>query len=288
MQTQRVGFVGLGRMGNPMCQHILRSGFALTVSDLQADAVQALVAEGARSAPTARQVAENSDVVLVMVTDDAQVRQVIAGDNGLLQAAHPGLFIAICSSIHPKTCRDLATLAGERGVGLVDAPVARGIRGAQAGDLAIYVGGTDTAFEACKPVFAAFASRIFHMGPVGAGQITKTCNNLIHWAEVVACHETLTLGARLGIAPADLRTAMLAGSADSRTLRELELIKMTWPDKDMVTAMALAEESNTPVPLIQHVRELVLTISAKDLRALFASDLTSQPTSESAKAEEGN
>jgi 3-hydroxyisobutyrate dehydrogenase len=267
--STRVGFIGLGRMGQPMCRHILRVGFALTVFDVNADVMQSLVTQGAHPASSPREVATQSDIVLVMVANDAQVREVVAGRDGLLEGAWSGAVIAVCSSVHRDTCRELADVAATHHVGLIDAPVARGQRGAEAGELTMFVGGAQSDVEKCRPVFAAFAKQIFHIGPVGAGQITKTCNNLMHWAEIVACHEALTLGARLGIHPNALRAALLAGSADSRTLRELHLVGMVWPQKDMDTALELAEASNTPLPLMKQVRESVTRISAQDLRKLF-------------------
>lgn len=262
----RIGFIGLGRMGQPMCSHILQAGFPLTVFDLKADAMQAVVALGAKPAASASELARASDIILVMVDDDAQVRRVV---NDALPGAAPGAVIAVCSSIHPDTCRDLARECAKRGVGFVDAPVARGQRGAQAAELTVFAGGAAADIEKCRPVFAAYARAILYMGEVGAGQVTKTCNNLMHWAEIVACHETLTLGARLGIAPKDLRPALIAGSADSRTLRELEFVKLAWPEKDLATALALAQASETPVPLMENVRDLVKGITADDLRGLF-------------------
>jgi 3-hydroxyisobutyrate dehydrogenase len=187
----------------------------------------------------------------------------------LLESAQPDSVIAICASVHPDTCRALGALGQARGVGVIDAPVARGLRGAEEASLTIFAGGKKEDVEKCRPVFAAFAPNVLHMGELGAGQITKTCNNLLHWAGVVACYETLQLGARLGIAPKDLREAMLAGSADSRTLRELHLIGMYWPQKDIETALELADAAEMPLPLTEHVRDLVMKFSAKDLRALF-------------------
>ncbi len=253
-------------MGNPMCRHILQKGFPLTVYDLQPDVIQAAVAQGARGAASLRDLARESDVMLVMVTDDAQVRAVITE---LLDGAERGVVIAIHASVRPETCRELARIAETRGVGLVDAPVARGQRGAESGTLTIFAGGAQADVEKCRPVFEAYTKAVFRMGGVGAGQITKTCNNLLHWSGIVACYETLQLGARLGIAPKDLRAAMLAGSADSRTLRELHLVGMYWPHKDMQTALELADANNMPIPLMRAVNELVTKISAQDLRALF-------------------
>ncbi len=268
--TTRVGFVGIGRMGKPMCQHILQAGFPLTIFDVIREATSELAARGARVAGSLRETASESDVMIVMVADDAQVREVVDGKNGLLDGAKPGAVIAICASVHPNTCRDLAASAAKRSVGLVDAPVARGERGAEAGELTVFVGGEKKFVETCRPVFGAFAKTILHMGKTGAGQMTKTCNNLMHWAEVAACYEVLTFGKKLGLDPKELREAMLAGSADSRTLRELHLIGMYWPKKDLDTAMQLAREVDTRLPLIDRTSELVTKISAQDLRALVA------------------
>lgn len=266
----RVGFVGIGRMGDPMCRHILRAGFPLTVFDVNREAMNALAVQGARVVDSPLDLASQSDVVIVMVTDDTQVRQVVAGKAGLLDGAKVGAVIAICASVHPDTCRDLAALAQKRGIGVIDAPVARGQRGAAAGELTVFVGGENKSVEMCRPVFSAFAKNILHMGEVGAGQKTKTCNNLMHWAEVAACYEVLTFGKRLGLDPTELREAMLAGSADSRTLRELHLIGMYWPQKDLETAMQLARDVDTRLPLIDRASELVMKISAQDLRELVA------------------
>jgi 3-hydroxyisobutyrate dehydrogenase len=267
--TTRVGFVGIGRMGNPMCRHILQAGFPLTVFDVNPAAVANLTAKGARAAKSCRELAAQSDVMIVMVTDDEQVQQAVAGKDGLLEGAQPGSVIAISSSAHPDLCRALAEQAQSRGVGLIDAPVARGLRGAEEGDLTIFAGGKKKDLDKCRPVFESIAKTILYMGEIGKGQITKTCNNLLHWAGTVACYETLQLGARLGIAPKDLREAMLAGSADSRTLRELHLIGMFWPQKDMQTALELAKSSQTKIPLMELVDELVLKFNAADLKELL-------------------
>ncbi len=266
----RVGFVGLGRMGKPMSHYLLRAEFPLSVFDIQPDAIQSLVAEGARAARNPREVATHSDVVLVMVVDDAQVREVVSGSEGLLEGAHEGMVIVISSTVYPSTCRELAATSRSRGVGLVDAPVALGVRGAEAGALTVYAGGEAKDVDRCRPVFAAFSKAIFHMGPVGNGQITKTCNNLLLWEGIVACRETLNLGARLGVHPNDLRTALYAGTADSWVLRELDRVGLYWPQKDLDIALELAKGGDTAVPLMELVRKLIAQFTAEDLRQLFA------------------
>lgn len=268
----RVGLVGLGRMGNPMARHLLKAGFPVIVYDMQPEATAACAKLGARPAASVREVTEGSDVILVIVTDDTQIRRVV---EQVLPSACAGSVIAICSSVHPDTCRELAALAAAREVGLVDAPLARGTQGAENGTLTIYFGGSERDVAICRPVFATFSEHLLHMGPVGAGQITKTCNNLLHWAQVVACYESLTLGARLGVSPSKLRPALLAGSAESATLRDLDTIGMYWPGKDMQVAMALAASSKMSMPLMEDVDELIKRITPKDLRSLFKEDAVS-------------
>lgn len=266
---ERVGFIGLGRMGNPMCKHILRTGFPLMVLDADPDAVEQMVAAGASSASHPEEVGANCDVVLVMVPTDEDVLAVITGDKGVLNGAVTGTVIAVCSSTKPETCIYAAESAGRTGVGVVDAPVARGVRGAQAADLTVFAGGRAEHVEKCRPIFETFAGHVFHMGSIGKGQITKTVNNLIHWAEVVAIYEALRLGADHGVHPNRLRSALLAGSVDSRTLRELHLVGLAWPHKDMDNALYMARETQTSMPLMGQVSELVVEMNKEQLRELF-------------------
>ncbi len=265
----RVGFIGLGRMGRPMCWHILKAGHRLTVFDLDQAAAAPLVESGASAAASPAEVGGAAEVILVMVPTDEDVTEAIAGREGILVGAMPGTVIAVCSSAMPETCCRLAELAARGGVGLLDAPVARGVRGAEAADLTVFVGGAAEHLEKCRPVLETFANHIFHMGPVGAGQITKTVNNLIHWVEVVGIYEALRLGAAYGVHPNRLRPALLAGSVESRTLRELHLVGLAWPHKDMDNALRMAEASGTPLPLMERVAELVVEMSKEQLRSLF-------------------
>lgn len=270
----RVGFIGLGRMGGPMCRHILRAGHSLTVFDTDPAAVEVLEAAGASSVGSPAEVASTAEVILMMVPTDDDVIQVISGEDGILAGTAPGTVIAICSSTLPETCLRAAEAAAKKGVGVLDTPVARGVRGAEAGDLTVFAGGAPEHLEKCRPVFEAFAGQIFHMGPVGAGQITKTVNNMIHWVEVVGIYEALQLGAAYGVHPNKLRPALLAGSADSRTLRELHLVGLAWPQKDMENVFHMAEKSQTLTPLMERVGELVVNMHKEDLRGLFTENQT--------------
>jgi 3-hydroxyisobutyrate dehydrogenase len=269
---RRVGVVGLGRMGLPMARHLVRAGFAVRGFDVAPERRDALVAAGGSGAATVADLARDSDAVLVMVTDDAQVRAVALGGGGMdgvLGAVPQGGALIISSTVKPSTCVAVAQAAAGWGVGVLDAPVARGQRNAERGTLAVFVGGPSDLFERCRPVFEAFGEEIVHVGErVGMGQVAKLTNNLLLWAGVVAAHEALTLGERLGVAPARLREALLRGSGDSWVLRELHLINLTWPDKDLAQMIEAADEAGHALPLSRRVRELIGSLTREELRRL--------------------
>lgn len=268
---QRVGIVGLGRMGLPMARHLVRAGFAVSGFDRDPQHGTALAEGGGLALRSVEEVARQCEAVLLMVADDAQVKEVALGPGGVLEAAGPDTVLIISSTVKPSTCREVAAAAAGRGIGVVDAPVAKGQRGAEAGTLTVYVGGASALFQRCRPVFEAFGKEVVHIGEeVGAGQVAKLANNLILWASVVAVHEALTLAARLGVPPARLRPALLEGSADSYALRELHLINLTWPHKDLLQAMELAAELGVTLPLADRVGDLIRGLTREDLRRLTA------------------
>ena len=266
---QRVGVIGLGRMGLPMARHLLDAGFEVAGFDLD-PARGALLAEGGGiAAASAREVASYSQAVLVMVADDAQVKAVTLEPVGALTGLGPGGVVIIASTVKPSTCRDVAAAAASRGVGVLDAPVAKGQRSAEAGDLTVFVSGEPALFQRCQPILRAFGQEIIHIDTqVGAAQVAKLANNLILWAGVAGVHEALALAERLGVSPARLRSALRHGSADSYALRELHLINLTWPDKDLAQAVEIASEAGTEAPLANWLRTLMRTLTREELRRL--------------------
>jgi 3-hydroxyisobutyrate dehydrogenase-like beta-hydroxyacid dehydrogenase len=163
-----------------MASHLCKP-FEAHVFDLNADAMQPLVEAGATAARSCREIAEHAEVIGVCVLDDAGTRAVVAGEDGLLTGARPGAIIMLHSTIHPDTARDLAGLAGEQGVHIVDAQMTGGPGGAAAGTLRYMVGGEDEVVARCRSVLEHSASEITHCGPVGAGSIAKLCNNLVQF-----------------------------------------------------------------------------------------------------------
>lgn len=265
----RVGVVGLGRMGLPMARHLVRAAFSVRGFDVDPKRLDALAEVGGSGAASVEDLVRKSDAVIVMVADDAQVKEVALGAGGVMEAAARGTVLIISSTVTPSTCEEVAQEAASRAIGVLDAPVAGGRRGAEAGTLTVFVGGPTALFDRCRPVFGAFGKEIVHVGErVGMGQVTKLTNNLLLWAGVVAAHEALTLGERLGVEPKRLRDALLRGSGDSWALRELHRINLTWPDKDLAQMVAAAEEAGHPLLLSRRVRELIGSLTREDLRRL--------------------
>ena len=270
---RRVGVIGLGRMGLPMAGHLIRAGFVVGGFDLDPQRRASLVGIGGIQVSSVPALAETSDAVLVLVADDAQVVSVTVTPGGVLETAEPGSVVIISSTVKPSTVQAVADAAARKGIGVLDAPVARGQLAAEAGTLTVFAGGKRSLFERCRPVFEAFGKEIVHIDErVGAGQVAKLVNNLILWAGVVAVHESLSLAERLGVDPARLRAALQHGSADSYVLRELHLINLTWPHKDIDQALEVAAEAGYDLPLTNSVGTLIRRLTREELQRLCGDD----------------
>lgn len=209
----RVGFVGLGRQGAPMARRILAAGFPLTVWARRPDAVAPFRDAGARVAETLVELGAASDVVGVCVDDDVGVWQVVAAPHGLLAGMGPGGVILVHSTVHPRTCVDLAQAASGMGVSVLDTPVSGGPPAADEGRLLVVVGGDQAAFERVQPVLAAYAERSLRVGPVGAGQAAKLVNNLVFAAGLGAVQRASVLAQALGVGERDMLEVLASGSA---------------------------------------------------------------------------
>ena len=264
----RVGVIGLGAMGGPIAGHLLAAGLPVHVLDLDAGAVATCAQAGARAAEDLPDLAAHSDVVLVVVATDEEVLAVCSGDRGLLAACRPGTAVLLCSSIRPQTCQQIAAAAGP-GVSVLDAALTGGVRGVEAGRVNLLVGGAAEDLERVRPVLAPWCSSIHHLGALGAGQVAKTANNLIHWAQISAIAEALTLAAAYGLSVPALRRALQDGPTDSRALRELEQMWLTWHAKDLANADALAQAVRVPLPVAQAVRGAMLETSVEGLARLL-------------------
>ena len=267
-----VGFVGLGRMGLPMARHVLAGGFAVAGFDLDEAAVRKAEALGVRRATSCAEIAAGADLVLVIVPDDDDVLATCCGPEGAIAAARPGSIVAVCSHGRPETVVKVDAEAEARGVGVLDVQLTMGVRGAEAGTMTLLVGGREADLERARPVFACFAPKLHHLGAVGSGQVAKAANNLLLWAHLVAAAEALDFGARHGLDAARLRTALLDCSADSWVLREFPHIQPTWPAKDMKNALAMAADTDHPMPLAERVAEVIGRLDRAALDAILAPD----------------
>jgi len=253
-----VGLLGLGKMGCPMARCIVARGYPVVGYDPLPDACRAGAAAGARVAGSPREVAQASDLVIIVVGFDSEVESAMYGRDGVMEAARPGLIVAIASTIAPRTATRLAARAAELGVVLLDMPLTRGEAAALAGRLLILGAGNENAFEACRPVFESFASDIFHLGAAGAGQAGKMVNNLILWACTAANDEGLRLGEALGVDAEKLRRALRYSSAQNWAMDErADLSGMPWAEKDMTIVLAEADQARLSLPLCGAIKEVI-------------------------------
>jgi 2-hydroxy-3-oxopropionate reductase len=216
--AERVGFIGLGIMGKPMAKNLVAAGYPLTVHSRSPGPVDDLVAAGASRADGPAAVAKTSDITITMLPDTSDVEDVLTGDGGVLDGATAGSLVIDMSSIDPAPTRAMAEAFAEHDVAMVDAPVSGGERGAIDGTLSIMVGGDTSAVARAMPLFDVLGTTIVHIGPSGAGQVTKACNQLVVGATIEAVAEALLLAERSGIDAAKVREALLGGFAGSKIL----------------------------------------------------------------------
>jgi 2-hydroxy-3-oxopropionate reductase len=215
---ERIGFIGVGTMGSPVVGHLLDKGYSVTVFARRPEAAAPLLARGARAAGSPRAVAEASDVVFTMVTATSDVEQVVFGPDGVAAGLRPGGLLIDMSTIAPEATRGFSRRLEAQGVDLLDAPVSGGPEGASKGTLSIMAGGTGQALARARPILAAFSTSVFHMGPSGAGQVTKACHQLLLLITAEGVAESLSLAAKAGVDPGKVREVMLTAMASSRVL----------------------------------------------------------------------
>ncbi|MGE8309932.1 MAG: NAD(P)-dependent oxidoreductase [Pseudomonas protegens] len=217
-----LGFAGIGLMGLPMCRRLLAAGYPLTVWNRNPEKCAPLVAAGARQVATPAQLCAHADLMLMCLANTEVVREVVFGPEGIAQGARAGQLLLDLSSLEPTATREMAAeLAASRGVAWVDAPVSGGTPGAEAGSLAIMVGGEATDVERVRPVLLTLGQRVTHMGAVGAGQVTKACNQMIVACNALVIAEVVALAERSGVDARLIAEALAGGFADSKPLQIL-------------------------------------------------------------------
>jgi len=290
----RLGFIGLGVMGRPMALHLIQAGHELSVYARRAEAAQPLVDAGAKACASPAEVAANSEVVFTMVTTGADVEQVVLGEGGILHGAKPGTVLVDMGTIPPGTARRIAAKLAVRGIETIDAPVSGGEVGARNATLAIMAGGKSEVLERVRPLLEKLGKTIVHVGPNGAGQVAKACNQMIMVSAIEAVAEAMLLAEKSGADPEKVRQALAGGSAGSRVL-EVFGARMTARDfkagvearlhhKDFGILLDEAVTLGAPLPIAAQVWQQLNALMAQGMGREDTSALLKVLESESTTA----
>lgn len=256
-----VAFAGIGLMGLPMCRRLIAAGYSLRIWNRSPDKCRALQEVGAQVVSVPARLAEGADIVMLCLADTAAVREVVFGPSGIATTAKPGQLLLDFSSVEPAVTREMAAeLERLTGMRWVDAPVSGGVPGAEAGTLAIMAGGRGEDIDVLRPLLTHLGQRVTHMGAVGAGQVTKVCNQMIVACNALVIAEVVGLAERSGVDARLLAPALAGGFADSRPLQilapqmaESQFEPVKWHVrtllKDLDTAAKLAREEGGAVPM---------------------------------------
>lgn len=259
-----VGMVGLGKMGNPMARLLASKGFATVGYDPSQAACKASAAHGVTIAQSPLELAGRCDLAIVVAAFEHQVEDALFGKNGIVEGANKGLIVGIASTISPKGMRDMGQRLAEKGIIPLDIPLCRGEPFAEAGTLLIIGGGDKAAFERCKPAFQAFATSIYHLGDVGAGQVGKMVNNLILWACISANYEGFKIGEKLGVDREAMRAMLLDSSAQNWAMGSGAGDRpMPWAEKDMMIVLEEADAARISLPLCGSIKEVIKGIKVE-------------------------
>ena len=271
--SDKVGFVGLGIMGRPMARNLVQAGYDLVVYNRSRGKVEELVAEGAEAAESPRDTAENSDIVFTVLPGPPEIREVAAGENGLLVGAREGSLLVDMSTSSPILARELDQTAREQGIGMLDAPVSGGDVGAVEGTLSIMVGGEEEDFKRAKPLFEVMGKTIVHVGASGAGQTVKACNQIVVGIVIEAVSEALVLGEKAGVDPAkviEVLSGGLAGTSVMDVKAEKFLSRVFEPGgkveshhKDLGIALEAGRELGIPLPVTAIIGQMFEALMAK-------------------------
>lgn len=268
-----LGFIGLGIMGKPMVRNLLKAGYAVNVYSIIDSDITEMAQEGAKGQHSCLDVAKAADVIITMVPNTPQVEDVLFGETGVAGALREGKVVIDMSTISSLATRKFAQTIKALGAQMLDAPVSGGDKGAKGGTLSIMVGGDAQVFEQCKPILEVMGSRVTHVGDHGAGQVVKSCNQVLAAATMAALGESLVMGAKAGVNPAKIVEVLSAGYARCGALdirgnlileRNFDPGFMTRLQyKDLNLAMELSQGIDAPMPIASLVRELYKTCMAQ-------------------------
>jgi len=273
--SERIGFIGLGIMGQGMAANLIRAGFDLTIWNRTVTRMQELVAQGAHAGASPADVAARSDIIVTCVSDTPDVQAVILGEQGVIHGARPGALVIDCSTISPQATRDMADALRSQDVFMLDAPISGGSEGAAKGTLSIMVGGDGEQFERALPVFQAMGKTITHVGGHGAGQTVKLVNQVLVVGNCIAMCEALMFAQAGGVDLQKTYNAISQGAAGSWmfTNRAPQIMQRDWrpgftidlQQKDLRLVLEAADELGVPIPVTSIVFQLYRTLQAQGL-----------------------
>ena len=270
----KIGFIGLGIMGKPMCKNLLKAGYSVTAYNRSRPAMLEVEAAGAALASSPREVAAASDVVITMLPNSPDVAAVVTGENGVLEGAHEGLIIVDMSSISPIAAREICAAAQAKGVEMIDAPVSGGEPKAIDGTLSVMAGGKPEVFEKVKPILLCMSASATLCGEIGAGNTTKLANQVIVAVNIAAVGEALVLGKKAGVKPEAIYQAIRSGLAGSTVMDAKAPMMMdgnfkpgfriNLHIKDLTNALDTGHDVGAPLPLTAAVMEMMQWLRAND------------------------
>ncbi|MBQ2048894.1 MAG: 2-hydroxy-3-oxopropionate reductase [Spirochaetales bacterium] len=268
----KVGFIGLGIMGKPMCKNIIKAGHEVFFNSRHADVTAELEALGAKGKPNAAAVAAETEVVITMVPNSPQVREVALGKGGIIEGAKKGLVVIDMSSIDPVETRSIGAALAEKGIEMIDAPVSGGEPKAIDGTLSVMAGGKEELIEKYRPLLSTMAASVVRCGDLGAGNVAKLANQIVVACNIAAMSEALAFAKKMGSDPSLIYQAIRGGLAGSTVLdakAPMVLSRNFKPGfrielhiKDLTNALNAAHAINGYVPLTGQVMEMMQALKA--------------------------
>ena len=264
----KVGFIGVGEMGFPMAKNLIKAGYKLSVFDVAKEPLLDLEKEGADVGESPKGVSKTSQIIVIMVRTTEQSEQVIAGKDGVLSGINQGAIILLMATIDPIAVQKMSTMAAEKGAFLLDCPVSGAKQGAEAGILTIMAGGSEEAFNSCKPIFDVLGKNIFYLGESGMGESAKLINNLLLLVNMCAVYEAVSLGGKAGVKMDVLFDLIKVSTGNSWIIENWDVVT-SWKNnyveggtldliyKDINLTLSLGEALKVPLFLSSLSKQLV-------------------------------
>ncbi len=271
----RIGFIGLGIMGKPMCKNLLKAGYDVICFNRTRSKMEDVVAAGATGADSIAELAKQSQVIITIVPDSPEVMEVALGTGGILENAASGTILVDMSSIAPLASKEISEKLSAKGIRMVDAPVSGGEAGAINGTLSVMAGGTQADFDEVKPILEKMAATVTRVGDIGAGNVAKLANQTIVAVNIAALAEALTMAAKAGADPEVVFQAIRGGLAGSKIMEAkapMMIAHNTTPGfklhlhlKDLKNVQETGHGINMPMPMVSQVMEMMQSLMTEDL-----------------------